>query len=380
MDPLEETLLIAAGEPDTGTSLRRMLRVLGRAAGARAGTISVGGEIVAIWEEDSGGADPLQTVSLPAKEPLEGLLRIFEGGRHQLVLPLLAAGGEVGRLALLLAVERREPAVEEAKLLSIAAAIALVLEHERLLLETRAAQEAGDRLLLALNHELRTPATEIILEADLLRDARAEGLPPELERGVEHLESHVEQLVRVLHGVSELATAASTPPLEQMQLISPREFAREMLHRVEPIARRKELRLVLRSPPALPVLQIDSRGLARALLHLLTNAVRFTPAGSVELRLAEVVVTAGATRRTPAVAFQVVDSGVGIAREQLAAILEPFGQVGDGARTSSRRRGIGLGLSVARRSAQAMGGDLTLESQPGRGTTATLTIPCRVRG
>jgi signal transduction histidine kinase len=112
----------------------------------------------------------------------------------------------------------------------------------------------------------------------------------------------------------------------------------------------------------------DPDKLRQILLNLLTNALKFTdPGGRVGLAC-ETDATAGVGR------VRVTDSGRGIPPDQLSRIFEPFVQV-DRHRTHESQQGVGLGLSISRELAQGMGGDLTVQSTPGVGSTFTLTLP-----
>jgi signal transduction histidine kinase len=104
--------------------------------------------------------------------------------------------------------------------------------------------------------------------------------------------------------------------------------------------------------------------LERVLLNLLDNAVKFTAAGNVHVE---------AQRTGTDVSIHVVDTGVGIAAEEQARLFEEFYQVNNPER--DRRKGFGLGLAVAHRLAAQLGGSLALESEPGRGSRFTLTLP-----
>ena len=108
----------------------------------------------------------------------------------------------------------------------------------------------------------------------------------------------------------------------------------------------------------------DSERLTQILTNLLTNAVKFTPAGSI-------AVQADADERTVSIAVR--DTGRGIPVEKLASVFEPFVQVGRSA--EEQRQGVGLGLAISRSLARAMGGELTVESAPSLGSTFTLQIP-----
>ncbi|PWE33984.1 hypothetical protein DDZ14_02135 [Maritimibacter sp. 55A14] len=140
---------------------------------------------------------------------------------------------------------------------------------------------------------------------------------------------------------------------------------------IGPLAAEKGLDFDCGAPPAqLPLLMGDAGRLRQILINLTGNAVKFTEAGSVSLR---VVREDGA--QSAAVAFCVTDTGAGIAPQDKARIFEPFEQV-DG-KLTRRHGGTGLGLAISRRLARAMGGDIELTSTPGAGSSFWLTLPLR---
>jgi signal transduction histidine kinase len=133
---------------------------------------------------------------------------------------------------------------------------------------------------------------------------------------------------------------------------------------VEPLARASGLRLVITALPDDVALATDSGKVRQILVNLLSNAVKFTPEGEVSLRV---------THNGTVVYYEVRDTGIGIAPEHLDHIFEAFWQV---ERPSTRRiGGTGLGLSVTRRLARLLGGDVAVESVFGKGSTFTVTLP-----
>jgi CheY-like chemotaxis protein len=140
----------------------------------------------------------------------------------------------------------------------------------------------------------------------------------------------------------------------------------------EPLAAEKSLDFSVETEAGVPADVVTDRQRLRQILHnLLSNAVKFTQAGQVELRIG--VVTSRAAGQEPAIAFSVTDTGIGISDDSLETIFEAF-QQGDGT-TSRRYGGTGLGLAISREVADQLGGRITAESEPGRGSTFTLYLP-----
>jgi CheY-like chemotaxis protein/anti-sigma regulatory factor (Ser/Thr protein kinase) len=153
--------------------------------------------------------------------------------------------------------------------------------------------------------------------------------------------------------------------------VKPIEFALEplidqCLRTVEPMLRSGRVQQIKQIEPELPTLFSDQDKLRQILFNLLSNAAKFTEAGAI---------TVAARRRGDELVVAVADTGIGIPAEQLELVFEEFRQVD----SSSTRQygGTGLGLSISRRLAQLLGGDITLASTPGVGSTFTLTVPAR---
>ena len=147
---------------------------------------------------------------------------------------------------------------------------------------------------------------------------------------------------------------------------------REITELFQPVAASKGIGLTLVLAPDVPLLVMtDPMRLRQILANLLSNAVKFTTHGSVEL-----TVTRAGLPMVPRLRFEVWDTGSGIAAEAQRKLFEVYSQAD--ATVSRRHGGSGLGLSIARHLAEMLGGTLTVESEPGRGSTFTLEIPLRV--
>jgi Amt family ammonium transporter len=148
-------------------------------------------------------------------------------------------------------------------------------------------------------------------------------------------------------------------------------LAREVAVTAEPLVQKKGNRFVLDIEPGIGTLKGDVTKLRQILLNLLSNASKFTENGTVTLNIQRVYLSDGNW-----VAFRVQDSGIGMTRETIAQVFEPFTQA-DGA-TTRKYGGTGLGLTICRRFAMMMGGDITVESQPGYGSRFTVLLPSEV--
>ena len=226
-----------------------------------------------------------------------------------------------------------------------------------------AASQAKSDFLASMSHELRTPLSAILGFSDLMRgEDQADGNVVVPLEWVEHIHRGGEHLLSLINDVLDLAKVEAgrldlhAEPIELAPAVT------ELLNGVQPLAERKQLRLVS-SIPAISVVA-DRGRLRQVLYNLLSNAIKFTPPGG-EIRVE-------AEQGADAVRISVVDDGVGIAPEDQAAVFDEFSQVGEEA---AREAGTGLGLALSRRLMEAHGGRIELESAVGRGSRFTIVFP-----
>ena len=260
-------------------------------------------------------------------------------------------------------------------------------ELEQLSAELYRANRAKSEFLANVSHELRTPLAAIIGFVDLLRDGAYGELTPRQKGPVERIESSANHLRDLVEQVLDLAKMAAGRFDVHTELLKLRPFVIDVAAEVEPLVIEKGLMFSIAVPATLPRIATDPAHLRQILVNLLGNAIKFTAQGSIAVRAAVVNdgevtrLAASANRRPllstggPWVALQVTDTGVGLAEADHERIFEEFEQVNAGPRGDSMRRGTGLGLSISRRLARLLGGDITLESAVGRGSTFTVWLP-----
>ncbi|MEV6609552.1 HAMP domain-containing protein [Kutzneria sp. NPDC051319] len=258
----------------------------------------------------------------------------------------------------------------------------LEIEQARQELETRAQQLAlaskyKSEFLANMSHELRTPLNSLLILAQLLAQNPSRNLTPKQVEYATIIHSAGSDLLQLINDILDLSKVEAG----KMDISPERIPLRQLLDYVDatfrPLTTEKSLGFHITTAPGLPaeVLTDDSR-LRQILRNLVSNAVKFTENGSVELRiepadqgqLPPTVRWHGA-----ALAFYVVDTGIGIAEQQLETIFGAFQQA-DGT-TSRKYGGTGLGLSISREIAQLLGGAITAYSTLGKGSTFTLYLP-----
>jgi signal transduction histidine kinase len=265
-------------------------------------------------------------------------------------------------------------------------------ELEHLSTELLRANRAKSEFLANVSHELRTPLNAIVGFVDLLRDGVYGPLNSRQSGPVERIEASANHLRHLVDQVLDLAKMAAGRLEVHAEPIELRPFVFDVASEVEPLMSEKGLTLSLAVGASLPRIRTDPTHLRQILINLLGNAVKFTNDGGISIRGKLVKrngqAANGSTRmpvsdlinvavrpETPWIALQVADSGIGIPEKDCERIFDEFEQVNAGPRGDSMRRGTGLGLSISRRLARLLGGDITVESEFGRGSIFTVWLP-----
>ncbi|HST61760.1 MAG TPA: ATP-binding protein, partial [Longimicrobium sp.] len=238
-----------------------------------------------------------------------------------------------------------------------------------------AANVAKSQFLANMSHELRTPINAIIGYADLLEVGVAGTLTEGQQSYVDRLKSGGQHLIGLVNEILDLAKVEAGEMVVERHAAPVLEAAEAALSLVAPQAAAKGIQIGLerRSCNADALYLGDPDRVRQILVNLLSNAVKFTgEGGRITLRCLTVD-AADAPGAGPWISVEVEDTGMGIAPEHLGRVFEPFLQVDD--KHTRREGGTGLGLTISRKLARLMGGDLTVKSRPGEGSSFTLLLP-----
>ncbi len=236
------------------------------------------------------------------------------------------------------------------------------LEQEKLVSE--AANRAKSEFLATMSHELRTPLNAVLGLSQILQREIFGNLTTKQREYIQHIHSSGEHLLMLINDILDLAKVESGRESIQPCVLSISELCENCLALVREQAVAQGLQLSLSLDPAAQSCFADERRLKQMLLNLLSNAVKFTAAGAVSLQV---------TKCPAGVAFNVIDTGIGIAPEQITLLFQPFSQLDS--QLSRRYAGTGLGLALTRKLARLHGGDVTVTSVLHQGSTFTLYLP-----
>ncbi|HEX8960910.1 MAG TPA: hybrid sensor histidine kinase/response regulator [Geobacteraceae bacterium] len=222
---------------------------------------------------------------------------------------------------------------------------------------------AKSRFLANVSHELRTPLSSIRSYSEILLN-------------YDDIDSETRQeFIRIINQESEQMTSLVNENLDLMRIesgklelnisqVSPTDLLAGGVKVVAPLASEKNIPLVIEVSPDIPAIRGDQQQLTQVLVNLLNNAIKFTSEGRI---------TAGARLKGEDVEFFVADTGEGIFPEEKEIIFQEYYRISDG--VSTRPRGSGLGLSIARRIVEYHGGTIRVDSAPGKGSTFYFTLP-----
>jgi signal transduction histidine kinase len=256
----------------------------------------------------------------------------------------------------------------------IQAATADIAQQNELLrrqaIELEQASALKSQFLANMSHEFRTPLNAMLGYTSMLLQGVAGPVEPPVRRQLGRIESNGRHLLTIINEILDISRIeAGRMPLQISKFRIP-ELVGEVKSELEPIIMRSKLNLTLHVERDLPPLSSDRQKVKQILLNLLSNALKFTHEGGV-------TVSVRRNQKDRTILLSVADTGIGIAPEYQDRIFEDFRQL-DNSPTRAYG-GTGLGLSICRRLAQMLDGRISVQSEPGRGSTFILSLPIRGR-
>ena len=231
------------------------------------------------------------------------------------------------------------------------------------------------QFLANVSHELRTPLNSLMILASILADNQEGNLSAEQVHSVQIIFNSANELLEIIEDILDMSKAEAGELNIYQEDILLGDIWRSMSDQFMPISKERGVDFEIICAPNLPQwIHSDRKRLKQVLKNLLANAFKFTPEGGVvRLLIDKEAWHLGEEYSSEGLVFQVVDNGVGIARDKHETVFQMFRQA-DGS-TSRKYAGTGLGLSISRKLARLLGGDLTLVSEEGSGATFSLLLP-----
>jgi signal transduction histidine kinase len=287
------------------------------------------------------------------------------GLRKLLTVPLVARGEALGAITFLTR-RRRLEAADVALGEDLARLVVAAIDTARLYGRAQEALQERDDFLSIASHELKTPLTSLLLQSEALRNSARRSDADAVARKAEVIRRNVDRLSRLVSSLLDLSRIAAGRLEIELEDVELGALVREVATRFEEQAERAGCALVVDTPPEAVIGRWDGLRVDEVLTNLLSNAIKYGPGRPVELRV---------HRDGDVARVSVRDHGIGISEADQRRIFERF------ERAVSKRNygGFGLGLWISRQIVQSLGGDVRVESAPGKGSTFTVELPGALR-
>jgi signal transduction histidine kinase len=296
------------------------------------------------------------------------------GYRARLTVPLVGTDKVVGALVIRRKQPGKFPEGTIQLLQTFAAQSVLAIQNARLFREIedksrqlQVASENKSQFVSSMSHELRTPLNAIIGLTEMMVKNAARFGTEKAQEPLQRVNRAGTHLLGLINQVLDLSKIEAGKLELNPQTVQLAPLINEVIGTAGQLAEQNKNRLVVDAPENLGALTVDPMRLRQILLNLLSNACKFTKAGEVKLAARKV------SNGSNFVEFAVSDTGIGMTAEQQAKLFEEFSQAD--AATAQRFGGTGLGLAITRKLARMMGGDVTVTSEPGKGSVFTVRLP-----
>jgi PAS domain S-box-containing protein len=233
-------------------------------------------------------------------------------------------------------------------------------------IELEQASRLKSQFLANMSHEFRTPLNAILGYTHMLLQGVGGELAPNVKRQLQRIDSNGRHLLTIINEILDITRIEAGKMPMQITEFNLNELVPEVMAELDPVIARSKLMVTPRLSEEPPVVQSDRQKVKQIVVNLLSNALKFTHQGGID-------VAVGLDQEQRVATISVTDTGIGIAAEHHERIFEDFRQVDDS--PSRQYGGTGLGLAICRRLANALGGRIVLRSDIGLGSTFTLTIP-----
>ncbi|HKJ82590.1 MAG TPA: PAS domain S-box protein [Mariprofundaceae bacterium] len=249
-------------------------------------------------------------------------------------------------------------------------------ELREALLRAEAADEVKSRFLATMSHELRTPLNSIIGFTGTVLNGMAGPLTKEQSKQLEMVQQSARHLLELINDVLDISKIEANQLQIRTESFNLRGSLDRVISSMRPMAERKGVQLNATITTGLETMRSDRRRVEQILLNLINNAIKFTEEGMVSVRVGGGQLQGDGTLSP--LCFEIADTGIGIETDDLATLFRPFHQL-DGS-IARQHEGTGLGLAICQRLAELLEGEISVESEPSKGSTFTVLLPAQLEG
>ena len=307
------------------------------------------------------------------RDPLFIAAAELGGFRTVLAVPMLKETDVLGAIYIYRQEVRPFSNKQIALLASFASQAVIAIENVRLFeaiqdksCQLAEASQHKSQFLANMSHELRTPLNAIIGVSEMLRED-AEALKQDTEP-LDRVLGAGRHLLALINDILDLSKIEAGRMELQLDSFALAPLINDVVKTIEPLAAKNGNQVVAICDAAIGTMHADQMRLRQTLLNLMSNANKFTDRGTISIDLQQ-----GQENGRDWITLAVTDTGIGMTPDQMGKLFQEFSQASSA--TASKYGGTGLGLVISRRFCQMMGGDITVESEPGRGSTFTIRVP-----
>jgi signal transduction histidine kinase/DNA-binding response OmpR family regulator len=305
-------------------------------------------------------------------------LRLYEGVHGVIAVPLLREDHVLGALLIRRKSMGEFPPATVGLLQTLASQSVLAIENARLFKESQAkseqlaqASKLKSQFLANMSHELRTPLNAIIGLTEMLHEDATELKRAEEVEPLERVLRAAHHLLELINDILDLSKIEAGRMELHVQTFAIAPLVEDVTATIAPVAAKNGNEISVRCPRDIGDMHSDQTRIRQALLNLLSNANKFTDHGQVTVDVSRIK-----SNGSEAISLAVADTGIGMSHEQMTRLFQEFVQADPS--TTRKYGGTGLGLAISRRFCQMMGGDISVESELGKGSRFTIRVPARI--
>jgi signal transduction histidine kinase len=369
-------ILVADDEPDLETLIQQKFRHQIRAGAVSFVFVRDGMEALSVLEANQDVDLVVTDINMPRMDGL-ALLQKLQETEVNLSTIIVSAYGDMANIRTAMNRGAFDFLIKPIDFLDFETTIAKTIRHAEVLREARRREAVNQQLELAsqhksqflanMSHELRTPLNAIIGLTEMMVTNAARFGTEKAQEPLKRVQNAGTHLLGLINQVLDLSKIEAGKLELNPQIVPLAPLIDQVIGTARHLAEQNQNRLVVEAPADLGALNVDPMRLRQILLNLLSNACKFTKQGDVALRARRLV------DGRDWIELAVADSGIGMTEEQQTKLFQEFIQAD--ASTAQRFGGTGLGLAISRKLARMMGGDVTVTSEPGKGSVFTVRLP-----